>query len=76
MHLVQSINGRNLIGVGQTVRTLNGGRAMTVVAIDCCGPELIATCIRLVRGHEVQDFYSVDDLERVPAGVKRTLKIA
>jgi hypothetical protein len=76
MHLIQSINGRNLIGVGQTVRTLVGGHAMTVVAIDCCGPELIATCSRRVRGHEVQDFYSVDDLERIPAGAKRTFKIA
>jgi hypothetical protein len=38
---------------------------MTVVAIDCCGHELIATCIRRNRKYEVQDFYSLDDLEPV-----------
>jgi hypothetical protein len=63
----QKYTGRNLIEVGQSVKTMGGGRVMTVAAIDCCGHELIATCIRRNRKCEVQDFYSIDDLEPVAA---------
>jgi len=47
---------------------------MTVVAIDCCGHELIATCIRRNRKYEVQDFYSIDDLEPVAVLATRLMK--
>jgi hypothetical protein len=63
------------IEVGQTVRTLEGGHTMTVVAIDCCGRELIATCIRRTRGRKIRDFYSVDDLEPMPASSMQTLDV-
>ena len=63
MESILNFSRRIPIKLGQVVKTVGGGPKMRVVAIDFCGHELIATCVRGAGIRQIQDFYSVEDLE-------------